>query len=42
VHQLFVDFKKDNDSVRREALYDILSDFGIPMRLVKDNENVSE
>jgi len=35
VHQLFIDFKKAYDSVRREALYSILIEFGIPMKLVK-------
>ena len=38
VHQLFIDLKKTYDSVRREVLYNILIDFGIPMkhlRLIK-------
>jgi hypothetical protein len=35
VHQLFIDFKKAHDSVRREVLYDILIEFGIPMKLVR-------
>jgi hypothetical protein len=34
VHQLFIDFKKACDSVRREALYNILTEFGIPRKLV--------
>ena len=34
VHQLFIDFKKAYDSVRREALYNILIEFGIPKKLV--------
>jgi hypothetical protein len=34
VHQLFIDFKKAYDSVRREALYNILIEFGIPRELV--------
>jgi hypothetical protein len=28
VHQLFIDFKKAYDSVRREALFNILIEFG--------------
>jgi hypothetical protein len=32
-HQLFVDFKKAYDSVRREVLYNILIEFWIPMKL---------
>ena len=35
VHQLFIDFKKSYDSVRREVLYNILIEFGIPMKLVR-------
>ena len=33
--QLFIDFKKAYDSVRREALYNILIEFGIPKKLVR-------
>jgi hypothetical protein len=32
VHQLFIDFKKAYDSVRREVLYSILIEFGIPRK----------
>jgi hypothetical protein len=35
VHQLFVDFKKAYDSVRREVLYNILIEFGIFLKLVR-------
>ena len=35
VHQLFNDFKKAYDSVRMEVLYNILTEFGIPMKLVR-------
>jgi len=34
VHKLFIDFKKAYDSVRREVLYKILIEFGIPRKLV--------
>jgi hypothetical protein len=34
VHQLFIDFKKAYDSVRREVLCNILIEFGIPWKLV--------
>jgi hypothetical protein len=33
VHQLFVDFKKAYDSVRRKALYNVRIEFGIPMQI---------
>jgi hypothetical protein len=35
VHQLFMDFKKAYDSVKREVLYSILKEFGVPMKLVR-------
>jgi purine nucleoside phosphorylase len=35
VHQLFIDFKKVYDSVRREVLYNILIEFGVPKNLVR-------
>jgi len=35
VHQLFIDFKKAYDSVRREVLYNILIECGIPKKLVR-------
>ena len=36
VHQLFIDFKKAYDSVRKETLYNILIEFGIiPLQLVR-------
>ena len=46
MHQVFIDFKKAHDSVRREVLYNILNEFGIPMKLVGQiqmcpNENYS-
>jgi hypothetical protein len=34
VHQVFIDFKKACDSARREVLYNILIEFGIPRKLV--------
>jgi hypothetical protein len=30
VHQLFIDFKKSYDSMRREVLHSILIEFGYP------------
>jgi hypothetical protein len=35
VHQLFIDFKKVYDSLRKEVLYNILIEFGAPMELVR-------
>ena len=35
MHQLFTDFKKAYDSVRREILYIIIIEFGIPRKLVR-------
>jgi hypothetical protein len=35
LHQLYIDFSKAYDSFRREVMYSILTEFGIPMELVK-------
>jgi hypothetical protein len=35
VHLLFIDFKRTYDPVRREVLYNILIEFGIPMKLAR-------
>ena len=35
MHQLSIDFKKAYDSIRREVLYNILTDTGVPMKLVR-------
>jgi hypothetical protein len=35
VHQLFIDFKKAYDSVRQEVLHNILTEFGVPIKLAR-------
>jgi hypothetical protein len=35
VHQLFIDFKKVYGSIKREVLYCVLLEFGIPKNLVR-------
>ena len=35
MHQLLIDFKKAYESVRREALYNILIEFGFPKKRFK-------
>ena len=35
MHHLFINFKKAYDSIRREALYNILIELGIPKKLVR-------
>ena len=35
VHQLFIDFKKAYDSVRREVYYNILMESGIPKKQIR-------
>jgi hypothetical protein len=34
-HQLFIDFKKAYDSINRQVLYNILLEFGIPVKVVR-------
>jgi hypothetical protein len=34
VHQSFIDYEKVYDSVRREVLYNVITEFGISMKLV--------
>jgi hypothetical protein len=38
VRQVFVDFKRAYESVRREEFCNILIEFGVPMKLVKLNK----
>jgi len=35
VHQLYIDVKKDYDLVKWEVWYNILIQFGVPMKLVR-------
>ena len=35
VHQVFMEFKKAYDSIRREVLYNIFIEFGIHMKLLR-------
>jgi hypothetical protein len=35
VHQVFIDLKKAYDLVRREILYSIFIEFGVPMKLLR-------
>ena len=35
MRQLYIDFKKAYDSVMKEVLYNILIEFGVPMKLVR-------
>jgi hypothetical protein len=35
VYQLLIDFKKAYDSFRKEVLYNILIEFGVPMKLFR-------
>jgi hypothetical protein len=35
VHEVFIVFKKANDSVRKDVLYNILVEYGIPRELVR-------
>ena len=35
IHQIFVDFQKAYDSIRRDKLYAIMEHFGIPNKLIR-------
>jgi uncharacterized membrane protein (DUF106 family) len=39
-HQIFIEFKKQNDSFRREILYSILIDFVCSKKVVRGDQNV--
>jgi hypothetical protein len=41
VHHLFIDFKKSYDSVKREVLYNVLLEFGMPKKPVRPNKMCS-
>ena len=38
MHHIFIDFNEDYDSVRRYVLYNILTEFGIPTKLVRQTK----
>jgi sorting nexin-29 len=38
VHQLFIEFKNAYDLIKREVLYNVLPEFGIPKKLVRINK----
>ena len=42
VHQFFVVFKKAYNSIRREVLYNILTEFGVYMKLLRLIKCVTE
>jgi len=35
IHQIFVDFQKAYDSIRRDKLYAIMANYGIPNKLIR-------
>jgi len=35
IHQIFVDFRKAYDNIRRDKLYAIMAHFGIPYKLIR-------
>jgi hypothetical protein len=37
----YIDFKKAYDSVRREVVYNIIIEFGVPMKFVRHTRQVS-
>jgi len=42
IHQIFVDFQKAYDSIRRDKLYAIMADFGIPNKLIRQTKATVE
>jgi hypothetical protein len=42
IHQIFVDFQKAYDSIRRYKLYTIMAHFGIPDELIRLTKSTKE
>jgi hypothetical protein len=38
IHQIFIDFQKAYDLVRRDVLCSILTEFGVPTELIRLNK----
>ena len=42
IHQIFVDFQKTYDSIRRDKLYALVAHFGIPNKLISLTKTTME